>query len=158
MIIIKETTKLPLIWYSVVKNKIDTKRPLWMGADAKKLEGMATSVNNYYKILISSTTRLFDYRNTKHIDNLVDKIMPCVNATETLGEWAYLEGVSIPIPMHKVFEAVESGDQVVYNAPNIQKAIKSLGFDGLTCLELNSLTCYLWNTTKISSIISIPKP
>jgi hypothetical protein len=158
MIIFKEYKKLPLIWYSVIKGKLNLNREIWMGVDIDKIGGMATSVQNYYKITLSPSVRIFDFKNSSLIDKLVDKIMPTINSVETLGEWAYFNDISIPIPMNKIFDAIESGDVLVYNAPNIQKAIKNIGFDGLTCLEMDSLTCLLWNTKKITSAILVHKP
>jgi len=156
MVIIREQRILPKVWYTTIAGKLDLNRQIWMGADIDDIAGMATSVNNYYKIVLSSSAKIFDFQNKLHIDKLVDKIMPILHDIKTLGEWASFNNIRIPIPMNKVYEAVESGDMLVYNAPNIQKAIKGLGFDGLTCLELNSLTCLLWNTRRISSYDLLP--
>lgn len=158
MIIFIENRKLPFVWYTTVAGQLNVNKPIWMGTDINLIGAMATSVKNYYKVILSPMVRLFDFKNSGHIDKLVDKIMPTVNSLESLGEWAVINNIHQPIPMNKIFEAFESGDMIVYNAPNVQKAIKNLGFDGLTCLEMDSLTCLLWNTNKIKSINQVPKP
>jgi hypothetical protein len=153
-----ENKRLPFVWYTTIAGQLNVNKPIWMGVDIDLIGAMATSVKNYYKVILSSTVKLFDFKNSGQIDKLVDKIMPTVNSTESLGEWAAINNIRQPIPMNKIFEAFESGDMMVYNAPNVQRTIKSLGFDRLTCLEMNSLTCFLWNTNKIKSVNQVPKP
>jgi hypothetical protein len=158
LIVFIENRKLPLIWYTAISGKLNINTPIWMGVDIDLIGAMATSAKNYYKVILSSTVKLFDFKNSVQVDKLVDKIMPIVNSVESLGEWAIMNNIRQPIPMNRIFEAFESGDMMVYNAPNVQRTIKNLGFDGLTCLELNSLTCFLWNTSKIKSVNQVPRP
>jgi hypothetical protein len=52
MIIFIENRKLPFVWYTTVAGQLNVNKPIWMGTDINLIGAMATSVKNYYKLML----------------------------------------------------------------------------------------------------------